>query len=347
MFHFIKRTTSKIFLFMVLCVWIVSYIFSAQAASTSTSPTTQRVYLGLAERVNNFYIWAIGLGGMLALALIIYGGVLYSASGGNPGRMTEAKTWIQQALFGLALLLASYLILNFINPDLTTLDDVFVESNPEISRGGLEFERGGAEYAQCIAEALEGVVTYDNCGGYYLENSAVLARAGNFGDPRCEKKTLEQVSRTKWEEAIEIELRRTLDIKLNCAANVNYLVNIFINDVIPGESGFNPNALLLGKGCEQGREGSPEPTGAWGLFQMSKSGQAEGDVPWREQVKNAVDRLTMGIEGVDRGGQCYWATWPGRIGGECPCPTCLPRYIVDEDNNCDSTRRRQSGNFNI
>src|SRR3989338_2493258 len=100
--------------------------------------STTKISLGLAERVSNTYTWALGIGGMVALGIIIFGGVLYSASGGNPSRMDEAKKWIQHALFGLALLLSSYLLLNFINPDLTSLEEVFLDPNPRVEGPTLE-----------------------------------------------------------------------------------------------------------------------------------------------------------------------------------------------------------------
>ena len=129
--------------------------------------TPQRIYIGLSERVYNFYNWALGVGGMVALALIIYAGVLYSASGGNPGRMTEAKLWIQHALFGLALLFGSYIVLSFINPNLTTLEDVFVESAPQVSGGRLEFEDNQALGGLTYLEFPPGFRDTAYVDGYY------------------------------------------------------------------------------------------------------------------------------------------------------------------------------------
>src|SRR3989344_1084970 len=169
------------------------------AATTSTDP----IPLGLAERVSNTYTWALGIGGMVALGIIIFGGVLYSASGGNPSRMDEAKKWIQHALFGLALLFSSYILLNFINPDLTRLEEIFLEPNPQVQGPTLERLPGGDQFsgddAACRAQSLADVTTDGSSGGYYVKDSAdsnlipgpnVLAKAGNFGAPLCEKKNL-------------------------------------------------------------------------------------------------------------------------------------------------------------
>lgn len=65
---------------------------------------------------NDIFTWALGIGGMFALGIIIYGGTMYIASAGNASRQTDAKDWIWAAVYGLILLAAGYLILNTINP---------------------------------------------------------------------------------------------------------------------------------------------------------------------------------------------------------------------------------------
>jgi len=64
----------------------------------------------------NILNWAIGIGGLLALGVIIYGGILRIVSAGDPSMQEEATKWIKAAIYGLLLLLGAYLILNTINP---------------------------------------------------------------------------------------------------------------------------------------------------------------------------------------------------------------------------------------
>jgi hypothetical protein len=71
--------------------------------------------------VNGFYSLALMLGGVLAFGAVVYGGVLYASSAGNPSRQGEGKEWIWAALTGLALLAGAWLVLNAINPDLTNV----------------------------------------------------------------------------------------------------------------------------------------------------------------------------------------------------------------------------------
>ncbi len=87
-----------------------------------------------AKYLINLSIWA---GGILALAGLIYGGILYLISTGKPDRMTLAKNQISGAFFGLLILLSSYLILKtlspqFINLKIPTLQQVQITVKPEV-----------------------------------------------------------------------------------------------------------------------------------------------------------------------------------------------------------------------
>jgi hypothetical protein len=71
--------------------------------------------------VANFYQFALMIGGILAFGVIVYGGVRYMASVGNPSGQSDAKEWIEAALLGLLLLVGAYFVLNIVNPNLTNL----------------------------------------------------------------------------------------------------------------------------------------------------------------------------------------------------------------------------------
>ena len=71
----------------------------------------------------NFYKFAIMISGVLAVGMIIWGGILYTLSGASISKKNNGKELILSALFGLALVLGSYLILNTINPRLVELEN--------------------------------------------------------------------------------------------------------------------------------------------------------------------------------------------------------------------------------
>jgi len=75
----------------------------------------------LAEIVSWFYYFIVGVSGFAAFVMLVYGGVKYLTSAGSPTAASDAKDIIKNALLGLLLILASWVILQFINPDLTLL----------------------------------------------------------------------------------------------------------------------------------------------------------------------------------------------------------------------------------
>lgn len=66
--------------------------------------------------IAGFYTWSLGVGAMVAFLVILYGGILYILSAGNPAKRTNAKEWITSAITGLLLLFTAYLILHTVDP---------------------------------------------------------------------------------------------------------------------------------------------------------------------------------------------------------------------------------------
>ena len=71
--------------------------------------------------VKYFYEWTIAIAGLAVFFILVMAGFQYLTSVGDPAKMKDATGRIKSALLGLVLLLSSYLILNLINPGLTTL----------------------------------------------------------------------------------------------------------------------------------------------------------------------------------------------------------------------------------
>ena len=67
------------------------------------------------------YTLIVGISGLAAFVMIVWGGVQYMTSTGDPTKTSDAKDKIKNALLGLLLVLASFLILQVINPELTIL----------------------------------------------------------------------------------------------------------------------------------------------------------------------------------------------------------------------------------
>lgn len=75
----------------------------------------------LAQYVGLVYQYLVGIAGIFAVAMIMYAGMKWIFAGGDASKISAAKETINHAMIGLILALASYLILNTINPGLVSL----------------------------------------------------------------------------------------------------------------------------------------------------------------------------------------------------------------------------------
>jgi hypothetical protein len=97
----------------------------------------------LPDFVRYFYEWGLAIGGIVTFIALLFSGVLYLTSVGKPELMKEARDRAISAFFGLILLFGSWLILNTINPELTSF-----RSGP-LSLAGIQFFEC-ATNADCI-----------------------------------------------------------------------------------------------------------------------------------------------------------------------------------------------------
>lgn len=88
----------------------------------------------LGEVVARLYVFLISIVGIAALAVFISGATMYMTAGDNEGRLKKARGWMTNAISGLALAFASWLIVNTINPELTKK---LIFQVPIIGRSGI------------------------------------------------------------------------------------------------------------------------------------------------------------------------------------------------------------------
>jgi len=89
----------------------ISYQLPGTQAASFSNPCTT---------VINFYYFALFISGILAFGAIVWGGIKYSISAGNPSGQSEGLDWIKGAILGIILLAGSYFLLNIINPTLVS-----------------------------------------------------------------------------------------------------------------------------------------------------------------------------------------------------------------------------------
>jgi len=84
----------------------------------------------LSDLVSYIFNFSLILAGISAFASLVYGGFIYLTSTGAPEKQNDAKAWIFGGIFGLILILSSFLILKEINPEFLKLTSPEL-SNPE------------------------------------------------------------------------------------------------------------------------------------------------------------------------------------------------------------------------
>ena len=77
--------------------------------------------MGLPQLIKWLYEFIVTIAGIAAFVMMVWGGLSWLTSAGNPSKIADAKDRLSSALLGLLIILGSWLILRLINPDLTTL----------------------------------------------------------------------------------------------------------------------------------------------------------------------------------------------------------------------------------
>jgi len=75
----------------------------------------------LGHYIGAIYQWSIAALSILAVVMIMVGGIQWIIAGGDASQISRAKSTITNSIFGLLIALSSYLILKTINPDLLKL----------------------------------------------------------------------------------------------------------------------------------------------------------------------------------------------------------------------------------
>jgi len=150
-----KKILLIIFILVACFVSLASSV-QAQVQLETGLPTipNNRLPAGteLPSYINYLFIFGLGAIAILALGRMMFGGIKYILAAGNVGDKADAKDVIQQALLGLGVLLASYLLLKTINPDLVNLKNPNLTPPQFQNLGGL----GGLEETKLVTKQYIG-----------------------------------------------------------------------------------------------------------------------------------------------------------------------------------------------
>jgi len=114
-----------LFVFVLLVVAAPVFAF-AQINLNLDYPTFAGIDLNTNQNLNQIVAWLyyfiIGIAGLAAFVMIVWGGIQWLTSGAIPSQASEARDKLRAAILGLLLVLASFLIIQVINPQLTLLN---------------------------------------------------------------------------------------------------------------------------------------------------------------------------------------------------------------------------------
>jgi 4-amino-4-deoxy-L-arabinose transferase-like glycosyltransferase len=100
---------------------IFNLIYAAEPYKLSVPLGDIKEVTDIAGYIRSFYLTALGLAGLLAMANIVIGALLYTLSAGSIAKREDAKDRITQAIVGLILLFGAFIVLRTINPELVSL----------------------------------------------------------------------------------------------------------------------------------------------------------------------------------------------------------------------------------
>ena len=89
---------------------------------------------GIIKYIQAIYGWALGVVGILAVVMMMIGGLIWTTAGGSATHIATAKQYIGGAISGLVLLLVSYLLLETINPELVNLKPLTIVPTKEVKQ---------------------------------------------------------------------------------------------------------------------------------------------------------------------------------------------------------------------
>ncbi len=196
------KNKTVINLSLIATVTIIStnaiIVYAAGYIPLEPLTTAEKTGVSFSSYVSDLLKIGIGLAGVLAVLMIVLGGIGYISGASNPSARSEAKKKITNAIFGLILASASWLILYTINPNLlkktllvksaTTIEQSTSSSNSGVSAtsnsygGSMQSIQNTGEYCVDVNFTTNGSgPTTKQCGFTPIECSKKVSQWKNAG----------------------------------------------------------------------------------------------------------------------------------------------------------------------
>lgn len=141
-------------------------------------PGISGTQFNLTQYIAAIYKLAIWIVGLSALFMFLIGAFMYMLSAGNTSKMGSGKDIMTDALIGLVLALASYLILYVINPDLLKLK----LSSLSLSGSSIGTETKSSPSVSATAISAEGQYTHAEAEAELAKNGISITSSGGCSD---------------------------------------------------------------------------------------------------------------------------------------------------------------------
>ncbi|HEX9664198.1 MAG TPA: hypothetical protein VGA49_00025 [Patescibacteria group bacterium] len=123
---------NKKIILKILSVFFLVFVFGILLSGLVLAQETASIKLNVpfgglgtasnyAEYIAALYKFGVAAAGVVAVVMIMIGGIIWIVAAGNASKIGQAQNLITNAIIGLIMILGSYVLLNTINPDLVKL----------------------------------------------------------------------------------------------------------------------------------------------------------------------------------------------------------------------------------
>ena len=154
--------------------------------SSSLNPDKECLQIPwIAQYIGAWFKYGVVIGSMFAVLMIIVGGVMYVLAGASSSLVGKAKTLMWSSVFGLVILVGSYLILSAVNPALTNLPVIEVERLKQavIDVAG-KTDKFCEELDQSVYK-INGLTANTQCGQEFMAESIAASTLGTKESLKC------------------------------------------------------------------------------------------------------------------------------------------------------------------
>lgn len=160
--------------------------------------------------VVSFYKWGLTIGGVLAVLMLMAGGLIWLTSAGDSGKIGDAKKMISGSLLGTLLLVGAYFFLNTINPNLINMPAITMDviNKVAVGNGCCDMVKNSTKADMTISSNCE--------KGHFYENKILNYDTGKCEDSVCcikEKTTT--YNNTKYLTCLDVLKSKCNEMKAN------------------------------------------------------------------------------------------------------------------------------------